>query len=204
MIGNTINKICPYFTEWGLEHTQSQKQGTIEIYHFSTLEEDEDGHPVVITIAVEFCENSGRNSKMFFGAISKMITTGEWQTREYMRLPKKMIDYTTLYRVIYVYDNMRFNLKLLTDDDGAMLWYVYPYSGDLKKETCQRIVVNKWRPEYMELMHFNIITKGFRGAVKQEIPLIDLLLNGGCVCYSDNSTGTDFNNSLKGLTQPDG
>ena len=43
-------------------------------------------------------------------------------------------------------------------------------------------------------------TKGFVNAVKTEIPLLDLLFNGGCVCYSDNSTGTDYNNSIKNLT----
>ena len=200
MIGNTINKICPYFTEWGLEHTKDQKQGTIELYHFNTLEQDDNGDPVVIVIAVEFCENSGRNSKMFFGRISNMITSGEWLTREYNRLPGRLQDYNELYHIIYVYDNLRFNLKLLSDDDGRVIWFVYPYSGDLEKENGKRIVINKWLPGYIELMSSNIVTKGFTYAVKQEIPLIDMLLSGGCVTYSDNSTGTDFNNTLKGLT----
>lgn len=200
MIGNTINKICPYFTNWNLQHVGQQKQGTIELYHFSTLEIDENGDSVVVTIAVEFCENSGRNSKMFFGRISNMITSGEWLTKEYNRLPGKLIDYVTLYHIIYVYDNMRFNLKLLADDDGRMLWYIYPYTGVLENETGKRIVINKWIPDYITLMNSNIVTKGFVNAVKTEIPLLDLLFNGGCVCYSDNSTGTDYNNSIKNLT----
>ena len=203
MIGNTINKICPYFSNWGLEHTKDQKQGTIELYHFTTLEQDDNGDPVVVTIAVEFCENSGRNSKMFFGRISKMITSGEWLTKEYNRLPGKLIDYNQLYTIIYVYDNMRFTLKLLSDNDGRMMWSVYPYSGDLMKEDSQRIVVNKWLPEYITLMRSNVVTKGFITAYKAEIQLIDLLFNG-LVVYSDNHTGTDFNNSLKGLTSSDG
>ena len=71
------------------------------------------------------------------------------------------------------------------------------------KEDSQRIVVNKWLPEYITLMRSNVVTKGFITAYKAEIQLIDLLFNG-LVVYSDNHTGTDFNNSLKGLTSSDG
>lgn len=200
LIGNTINKICPYFTEWSLHQTKDQKQGTIEVYHFTTQEMDENGDPVVVTIAVEFCENSGRNSKMFFSKLSKMITSGEWQTKEYNHLPGKLSDYTILYEIIYVFDNMFFNCKLLSDDNARLLWYVYPYSNDIGKEKGKRIVINKWNSKYIELMGDNIISKGFTAAVPQEIPLLDLLLNAECVVFSDNSTGTDFNNTLKQLT----
>lgn len=200
MIGNTINKICPYFTEWSLHQTKDQKQGTIELYHFTTQELKEDGTPVVITIAVEFCENSGRNSQMFFSRLSKMITSGEWQTKEYNHLPGKLSDYSIIYDIIYVFDSMIFNCKLLSDDNARLFWYVYPYTGDINSESNKRMVINHWSPRFIELMKDNIITKGFAAAVKQEIPLLELLLNAECVVFSDNSTGTDFNNSLKQLT----
>lgn len=200
LIGNTINKVCPYFTEWCLHQTKDQKQGTIELYHFTTQEMDEKGDPVIVTIAVEFCENSGRNSKMFFSKLSKMITSGEWQTREYNHLPGKLSDYDILYEIIYIFDAMVFTCKLLTDDNARLFWYIYPYSGDVSDVSNKRIVINKWLPKYIELMKDNIITKGFTAAVKQEIPVLDLLLNSECVVFSDNSTGTDFNNTLKQLT----
>lgn len=67
MIGNTINRLCPYFTEWELSHVKEQAQGTIDIYTHSTNQIDEEGQPIEIVIAVEYCANSGKNSQMFFG-----------------------------------------------------------------------------------------------------------------------------------------
>lgn len=66
LIGNTISRLCPYFEEWQLTHIKSQKQGTIELYRQFTNQYDEKtGEPIVVTIAVEYCENTGNQSKMF-------------------------------------------------------------------------------------------------------------------------------------------
>src|SRR5699024_6812002 len=34
MLGNTVNKYCPYFKEMGLKHIPQMEQGTIDIYKF--------------------------------------------------------------------------------------------------------------------------------------------------------------------------
>ena len=34
MLGNTVNKYCPYFKEMGLNNITKQKQGTIDIYKY--------------------------------------------------------------------------------------------------------------------------------------------------------------------------
>ncbi|MCS5737116.1 phage DNA encapsidation protein, partial [Herbiconiux daphne] len=34
MLGNTVNKFCPYFNEMGLVHVPKMKQGTIDVYSY--------------------------------------------------------------------------------------------------------------------------------------------------------------------------
>lgn len=58
LIGNTLSRVCPYFSEWCLEGVLKQKQGTIEIYHFHT----EKG---IVDIAVEYCANADTSENMF-------------------------------------------------------------------------------------------------------------------------------------------
>ena len=70
LVGNTISRACPYFGEW-VPGVLRQDKGTICIYTHDTDQVDEKGEPVTIRIAVEFCENSGNNTKMFFGQKSK-------------------------------------------------------------------------------------------------------------------------------------
>ena len=34
MLGNTVNKFCPYFQEMGLNHIREMKQGSIDVYSY--------------------------------------------------------------------------------------------------------------------------------------------------------------------------
>lgn len=54
MLGNTVNKYSPYFSEMGLSNIKNQKQGTIDIYRYG----DSD-----LIVAVEYCAStqSGKN-----------------------------------------------------------------------------------------------------------------------------------------------
>ena len=193
MIGNTISRVCPYFQEWQLVNTVKQKQGTIETYTYNTSEIDENtGKPIDVIIAVEFCENSGRNSKMFFGVTSQMITSGAWQSKEMPHLPKsKMLNYTTIYTVYVQVQNFKFKCELLIDKDGVTAWYVTPKTTDFKSD--DRIITDHM---YM----YNIFTTiGFIPLNSKEAEIFTLIKQGK-IYYCDNLTGTDFETCLKQLT----
>lgn len=85
MLGNTINKFCPYFTEMGLKQVTNMEQGTIDIYKFGQ-------HGAVV--AVEYCSTIVRQkaSNKYFcfdNQNLEMITGGKWEMAAYPHLPTK-------------------------------------------------------------------------------------------------------------------
>lgn len=81
MLGNTVNKYAPYFSEMGLRNIETQEQGTIDVYTFANK----------LKIAVEYCGKSqGKQSNKYFSfdnARLNMITSGKWEIAIYPHLP---------------------------------------------------------------------------------------------------------------------
>lgn len=177
MVGNTLSRVCPYFSEWSLTGVLKQRLGTIEVYHFHVNEDS------VIDIAVEYCANSNTDNKMFFGQASKQIISGEWDTHDLPKLPRnKKIHYDKVYEVCVIYQAFKFIMELLVvPDTGDCIVYIYPLTSKRKVNRIlqvdptdnpmisSRLDPNK-RPEQLILKAF-MFNKVF---------------------YSDNLTGTDF------------
>ena len=85
MLGNTVNKFCPYFNELGLSNIQKQKQGTIDLYQYGKSG---------LKVAVEYCDslNISKPSDVYFAFNNpklKMVTSGVWELDIYPHLPIK-------------------------------------------------------------------------------------------------------------------
>ena len=87
MLGNTVNKYCPYFAEMGLNHIKDQKPGTVDVYHYG----DSD-----LTVVAEYTGTSikqgGKASDVYFSFDNpelKMITGGDWEIAIYPHLSIK-------------------------------------------------------------------------------------------------------------------
>lgn len=186
LIGNTISRLCPYFSEWELKHVPKQKQGTIDVYIQNTSQTDENGNPVRVSIAVEYCENSGNNSKMFFGKKSEMITSGVWECNTYPHLPKPLNHYKILYKILYDYLSFSFVITLLRDDDKTLFLYVYPHTG---KSFIKRVVSDKFTTDKYTTLYLENLTYYDK--------LVNMLLSQNKVVYSDNLSGTEFNQIKK-------
>lgn len=188
LIGNTLSRHCPYFNEWQLTHVLKMKQGDIEVYHQSTNQVDESGNPVTVTIAVEYCANNSNNSKMFFGKSSKMIVSGEWETRDYLHLERRLTTYKCLYTMYAEKGQLRFCIKLLFENNVPFI-YIYPYTkGDFPDNA--RVVTERQslKPLYSQsLLQFR---------TKYDNIIVGLLRERK-VTVSDNLTGTDFFNAFK-------
>lgn len=179
LIGNTLSRVCPYFTEWCLDGVLKQKQGTIEIYHHHIKD-------TVIDIAVEYCANSNTENKMFFGQTAKQIITGEWDTVDVPKLPRKQYEYEKVYEILLVYQKFSFVIELLIEpQNGGKLLHIYPFTGN-------REIYRKITNEFSDLPN---ITSRLTGQNKAEQYIIECLkLNK--ICYSDNMTGSDFKNVM--------
>lgn len=85
MLGNTVNKTCPYFAEMGLRHIKDMKQGSIEVYQYGESK---------LKVAVEYAANLDKNkpSNVYFAFDNpklQMITGGVWEMALYPHLPIK-------------------------------------------------------------------------------------------------------------------
>ena len=175
LIGNTLSRVCPYFSEWCLDGVLKQKQGTIEVYHYH-MEDN------VIDIAVEYCANANFENKMFFGQTAKQIVSGEWDTVEVPKLPRKQSEYENVYEVLVEYQKFQFVLNLLVEPiDGGVICFVYPFTG-------QRKIDRKITEQFSD----NPMISARLDTSKRPEYLISECFRLGKVCYSDNLTGADF------------
>lgn len=179
LIGNTISRLCPYFMEWSLVNVQRQKLGTIETYDMLTDQMDEDGKPVHVTIAVEMCENSGNNSKMFFGTQSKQIVAGTWQSKDYPHIPYEYKECNKMYSIDFVVYGMYYVCDILKKDND-----IFIYTRPTKKLRAKRRIQKDFSLDLMITDRFMPVTEGD--------VLFQKLVAYNKVTFSDNLTGEEF------------
>lgn len=87
MLGNTVNKFCPYFKEMGLTNIAKMEQGTIDVYSYGNSP---------LKVAVEYCHATNTDvdseSHKYFAFNNpklSMITGGAWELAIYPHLPVK-------------------------------------------------------------------------------------------------------------------
>lgn len=179
MIGNTLSRVCPYFSEWCLEGVLNQKQGTIDIYHYHT----DSG---VIDIAVEYCANVNNQNKMFFGQTAKQIVSGEWDTVDVPKLPRKYYEYEKVYEILLKYQKFEFVIELLVEPkEGGTLCHIYPST---KGRKIYRVITDTFSDKP------NITTK--LDTKKKPEAIMANCFRLDKVCFSDNLTGSDFKNIM--------
>ena len=109
MLGNTVNKYCPYFKEMGLNRINKQKIGTIDIYEYG-----DSG----LTVAVEYSEMTVKEKKSnvyfaFNNPRLEMIKTGAWEIDLYPHYPRDQ------YEGINPYKDIKFTFYI--EFEGAIL-----------------------------------------------------------------------------------
>lgn len=183
LIGNTLSRVCPYFSEWGLSNIRKQKIGTIDRYDHT----DTEGN--VIHMAVEYCPPSPHKSKLFFGRAAKSIQGGAWQTGEYPHLPGELTDYEECYSLVYIsIDRFMFNVKLMCHArDGYLVTFIYPAKRAPKGA---RIISSAFSTNYMQTPQIK------PDIFPAELEIAKCFLDNK-VCYSDNQSAQDFIDSCK-------
>lgn len=141
MLGNTVNKYCPYFKEMGLGHVDQMALGTIDMYTYG-----ESG----LTVAVERCDDpeSSKSSNKYFtfdNPSLQMITGGAWEIDIYPHLPFKYIkkDIQLIYFII-------FNEYILQCEivvkDGCIFTYIHRKTTDIQKPDRDIIFTTDYSP----------------------------------------------------------
>lgn len=129
MLGNTINKYCPYFSEMGLKQVTNMEQGTIDIYKFGQ------GGAVV---AVEYCstivkQKASNKYFCFDNQNLQMITGGKWELAAYPHLPTKYTPKDVLF-VYYIVFNEVILQGNIIQKGGENFTYIHMKTTPIKDD----------------------------------------------------------------------
>ena len=115
MLGNTVNKYCPYFKEMGLKHVQDMQQGSIDVYRYGNSK---------LTVAVEYCmpnNEEGKPSDFYFAfdnAKLNMITGGAWEIDIYPHCPYKYVPCDVRYTYFIEFDGALLQCEIVCSPSG--------------------------------------------------------------------------------------
>lgn len=128
MLGNTVNKFCPYFDEMGLTNINNMVQGSIDVYSFGTN----------LKIAVEYCSETktGKKSNKYFAFDNprlNMITSGKWELAIYPHLPTgyKIKPDEILFTFYIQFGNKKVGCDVVNKNDDIFL-FIRPKTTEIK------------------------------------------------------------------------
>ncbi len=120
MLGNTVNKVSPYFQEMGLVHIKDQKQGTVDVYRYGDTN---------LTVVCEYTESSskkgGKASDVYFAFDNpelKMITSGEWEIGIYPHLNIKIRPKDIVGNFFIEYDNELLHGEIVCNESDIFIF----------------------------------------------------------------------------------
>lgn len=129
MLGNTVNKYCPYFAEMGLRHAKDMAQGTIDVYKYGNSG---------LTVAVEYAGSTGKKTKKsnkYFAFDNKnleMITQGKWELALYPHLPERYKRSQVLFTYFIEFQGDVLQCEIVQTDTG-MFTYVHEKTTPIKE-----------------------------------------------------------------------
>lgn len=191
MLGNTVNKYCPYFAEMGLKHAKTMKPGAIDIYKYGNSK---------LTVAVERTSPSkqGKKSDKYFAFDNpklEMITGGAWEMAIYPHCPYKYKPSEVMMRFYIMWDTevMQCNVVLLSN--GESFIFIHEKTTPIKDDL-QEIVftpVGDKRINYFpDILH---------PTFKRGVILRDYFIRNK-VFYANNECGEVIRNYLKWCNSP--
>ena len=186
MLGNTVNKYCPYFEEMGLNHIKEMVQGSIDVYTYGESE---------LKVAVEYCANISKQKKSnFYFAFNNpklhMITSGAWELDIYPHLPIKYKPKDIIFYYFIVFGGNTYQCEVIQDKNGEMFTYIHIKTTELKDNTKDLI----YTLDYNYGLNYN------RNICKPISKLQKRLLwffQTDRVFYQSNEVGDSINNYLK-------
>lgn len=125
MLGNTVNKYCPYFKEMGLKHISEMEPGDLDCYTYSDSK---------LTVAVEYSTMGDRkqtkSSNPYFAFDNpklQMITGGAWELDIYPHLPHKYTPKDIIFTYFLEFEEALLQCEIisLTTDDGMPICFTY-------------------------------------------------------------------------------
>lgn len=191
MIGNTVNKFCPYFTEMGLSHIKEQKPGTVDVYTYSDTG---------LTVVVEYCDpmskRGGKQSDVYFAFDNpqlKMITSGSWEIAIYPHLTSRYRPMDVIYNFFIIFDGTILHGEVIATNTEYFI-FIHPKTTPIKDESNDIVYTNNHSEKWNYKVGLMNQTDGLSLVIKK-------MLSENRVFYSDNETGEVMRNFIMWSTQ---
>lgn len=147
MLGNTVNKYCPYFKEMGLSHVPEMELGKIDIYSYGSSK---------LKVAVERCKPNnkiGKKSDVYFAFNNpalEMITGGAWEINLYPHLPVKYKPSNILFIYFINFDENLLQCEIVQKDQ-LVFTYIHRKTTPIQNEDEDIIFSEEYdpRPNHM-------------------------------------------------------
>ena len=129
MLGNTVNRSCPYFQEMGLSHVKEQEPGTVDVYHYGSS-----GLEVIAEYCSPTAKRGGKKSDVYFAFDNpelQMITQGAWEIAIYPHKPCKFApkDIDCLFFIEFENDTLQ--CECVSVDTGPFI-FIHRKTGEIK------------------------------------------------------------------------
>lgn len=184
MLGNTVNKYCPYFNEMGLKHVKDMKQGTIDIYRYGESS---------LTVAVEYTANKeAKESDLYFAFDNPkltMITGGTWEIDIYPHCPVKYSPKEVLYTYFIIFDSETLQCEIVQHED-VYFTFIHRKTTPLKDTDNDLIYTTEFSPRP------NYRRKITKPSTEMERNIVWFYANDK-VFYADNEVGEVVRNYLQ-------
>lgn len=184
MLGNTVNKFCPYFAEMGLKHVQEMKIGSIDVYSYGESK---------LRVAVEYCKpnEEGKDSDIYFtfdNPSLQMITTGIWEIGLYPHCPFKYHKQDVLFSYFINYDSNLLQCDII-GKDNSLITFIHNKTTPIQDEDNDIIFTESFDPRPN---HFRNIRKPTSQLTRK---IADFFVKEK-VYYQDNEIGEIVRNYL--------
>lgn len=186
MIGNTVNRFCPYFQEMGLTHIKEQAPGTIDVYNYAST-----GLKVVVEYCDPMSKKGGKQSDIYFAFDNpqlKMITTGAWEIAIYPHLIRRYLPKHVVSNFFIVFDDALIHGEFVVTDNEYFIFF-HPKTTPIKDEDEDIIYTNIPESKWNYRLGISNQSDRLSRAIMQ-------MINENRVFYSDNETGEVIRNYI--------
>ena len=185
MLGNTVNKFCPYFQEMGLNHILKMEQGTIDVYKYG-----DSG----LTVAVEYCASTqNKKANNFYFAFDNpklsMITGGAWELDIYPHVPIKFKPKDIQFIYFIIFNDTIYQCEIVSMENLTFT-YIHIKTSEIQDDKKDLI----YTLDYVPRMNYN------RNIFKPINKLQEKVLwyfKTDRVYYQNNEVGDSITNYLK-------
>lgn len=185
MLGNTVNKFCPYFKEMGLTNILTMKQGTIDVYTYGETK---------LKVAVEYADSKKKFKKNnFYFAFNnpklKMITGGAWELNIYPHAPVKWLPKNIMFTYFIDFNDSLYQCEIINKDDNVFT-YIHEKTTPIKNPDKDIIYTLDYNPK---INYNSNILKPLNDYQSK----ITWFYTHDRVYYQNNNVGDAINNYLK-------